>query len=263
MQVQISISLEIYVSLLSVATLLGMNLGLTLEQIFDTFRQHWKKLLWGVILNFLFIPFSASATDSVFFPNSDLSDKHQNTVFPMQSNIWHSGVGDGFRAGTQVLDLTVGVAYGVLMFGGEERHHLSLISVSYGQMIGDVKGTDKWYRGNWELRVELFGGTQINSETCALIGVTQHLQYNFATGTRFVPYVDIGAGITLTGIRAPDLGAPYQFNEQAIIGVGYFVKDNLSINIAMQYLHISSAGIYTPNNGVNTVGCFLGVQWFF
>ena len=149
------------------------------------------------------------------------------------------------------------------MFGGEERHHLALLSFSYGQMIGNVKDTGKWYRGNWELRVELFGGAQINSETCALIGLTQHLRYNFAIGTHFVPYVDIGAGVTLTGIRAPDLGAPYQFNEQAITGVSYFVKDNLSINIAMQYLHISSAGIYMPNNGVNTVGCFLGVQCFF
>jgi predicted Na+-dependent transporter len=50
---------EIYVSLLSVATLLGMGLGLTLEQISDTIRQHWKKLLWGVIFNFVVIPFVA------------------------------------------------------------------------------------------------------------------------------------------------------------------------------------------------------------
>jgi hypothetical protein len=45
------------------------------------------------------------------------------------------------------------------------------------------------------------------------------LQYNVATGMRFVLYVDIGAGVTLTGIYASNLEAPYQFNEQTIIGV--------------------------------------------
>jgi hypothetical protein len=226
--------------------------------------HHFKKYAYVFFIYlFLFITFSVSAADIAAFSDSDFPIKQQNTAYSRKPDIWCSGAGEGFRAGTQVLDLTAGVAYGVLMFGGEERHHLSLISVSYGQMIGDVKGTDKWYRGNWELRVELFGGTQINSETCALFGVTPHLRYNFATGTRFVPYVDIGAGVTLTAIRAPDLGAPYEFNEQAIVGMNYFAQGNLSINIVMQYLHISSAGIYMPNNGVNTVGCFLGMQWFF
>jgi bile acid:Na+ symporter, BASS family len=53
---------EIYVSLLSVATLLGMGLGLTLEQISDTIRHHWRKLLWGVIFNFVVIPVAALGT---------------------------------------------------------------------------------------------------------------------------------------------------------------------------------------------------------
>jgi predicted Na+-dependent transporter len=53
---------EVYVSLLSVVTLLGMGLGLTIEQISGTFRQHWKQLLWGVIFNFLVIPLAALAT---------------------------------------------------------------------------------------------------------------------------------------------------------------------------------------------------------
>jgi BASS family bile acid:Na+ symporter len=64
---------EIYVSLLSIATLLGMGLSLTLEQISDTLRQHWKKLFWGVAFNFAVIPFVALGIrdavnlDSAFF----------------------------------------------------------------------------------------------------------------------------------------------------------------------------------------------------
>lgn len=228
------------------------------------FRIHPKKYVYGFLLCLLlFIPFSVSVADTAAFLDSDLPDKRQNTVYPLKPDIWCYGVGEGFRAGIQVVSLTAGATYGQLIFGSNERHNLALISVSYGQMIGDVNGTDKWYRGNWELRAELFGGTQVNPETCALVGVTPHLRYNFATGTRFVPYVDIGAGVSLTEIRAPDLGGAFQFNLQAITGVNYFVRDDLSINIAMQYLHLSSSGISMPNDGVNTVGCFLGVQWFF
>jgi BASS family bile acid:Na+ symporter len=51
--------LYIYVSVLSVATLMGLGLGLTLEQISDTVRQHWKRLLWGLVLNFIVIPVAA------------------------------------------------------------------------------------------------------------------------------------------------------------------------------------------------------------
>ena len=209
--------------------------------------QHPEKYLYAFLLCLLlFIPFSVFAAETA----------------PLKPNIWSSGVGEGFRDGTEVLGLSVGGTYGV-GFGSEEQHDLALISASYGRMIGNVKGEGKWYGGNWELRAELFGGAQVNPKTCALVGLTPHLRYNFATGTRFVPYVDVGIGLTLTEIREPDLGAAFQFNDQANIGVNYFVKDNLGINIAMQYLHLSSAGISSPNKGVNTVGCFLGVNWFF
>jgi lipid A 3-O-deacylase len=227
------------------------------------FRIHPEKYAYIFFLYLLLIPFSVFAADNTPFPESDLPDKPQNAAFPHKPDIWQSSIGGGFRDGTQVVGLTTVMAYGILVFGGEERHHLSLISVSYGQMIGDVIGIGKWYRGNWEFRAELFGGIQVNSEACTLVGLAPHLRYNFATGTRLVPYLDVGGGLSLTEIRAPDLGDAFQFNEQAIIGVNYFVKDNLSVNIGMQYLHLSSAAISMPNNGVNTVGCFLGVQWLF
>jgi len=173
------------------------------------------------------------------------------------------GIGEGFRPGTETLGFSAGATYGVVIFGGEERHHLSLLSVSYGRMIGDVKGADNWYRGNWELRGEIFGGLQFNSETCWLIGVAPHLRYHFATDAPWVPYLDFGAGITSTGIRAPDLGDSFQFNLQAAFGVNCFVRDDLAVSFEGRYLHLSSAGIHQPNNGVNTIGIFLGMNTFF
>jgi len=227
-------------------------------------RHYPEKYACGIFLCLLLvIPLSVLAADTAPFSESDPPDKFQKTAFPLNTDIWCTGIGEGFRTGTQVVGLNAGVTYGILVFGGEERHHLSLSSFSYGQIIGDVKGKEKWYRGNLELRAELFGGAQFNSETRGIIGVTPHIRYHFATGTRLIPYIDMGVGLSVTEIRGQDLGGAFQFNEQAIIGANYFVKDNLSIHIAMQYLHVSSASIYNPNKGVNTVGCILGAYWFF
>lgn len=186
-----------------------------------------------------------------------------NASHPSDTSIWLAGVGEGFRSGTQVLGFSAGATYGILAFGGLERHHLSLITVSYGHMIGGMKGADSWYRGNWELRGELFSGAQVNSDTCWVIGVTPHLRFNFATSTRWVPYADVGAGITLTDIGAPDLSGAFQFNLQAIAGVNYFIRDCLAINLEGRYLHLSNANISKPNYGVNTAGGFIGVNTFF
>jgi len=149
------------------------------------------------------------------------------------------------------------------MLGGNERHHLSIGTISYGRMLGDVYGINHWYGGNWELRGELFGGVQFNSETHWVVGLTPHLRYHFISGMRWVPFVDIGIGISLTDIRLPDLGGSFQFNTQAGAGLNWFIKDNLAISLECRYLHLSSAGLSMPNDGVNTLGGILGLNWFY
>lgn len=230
-----------------------------------SFICRFKKYIY-ISFMCLLIPIATDAanlSNSMSFSDGDMLDKQQGTVFPFKADIGFFKPREGFLPGTQVISLATGADYGLLILGAEEQHHLFLISISYGQIIGGVQGLGRFYNGNWELRAELFGGMQFNSETTTLIGVTPHLRYNFITGSNFVPYVDIGAGITLTNIGVPDLGGPFEFNEQAIVGVNYFVQDRFAINFYSRYMHISSARIYHPNNGVNTIGCFGGVQWYF
>ena len=179
------------------------------------------------------------------------------------SDIWSGAVGRGFRAGTQTFRLGVGMGYGIKIFGARERHDLLPMTVSYGRMVGDVWGGGHWYGGNFEVRGEVFLAPQVNSDGYWTIGLTPHLRYNFATGTRWIPYVDLGMGIAFTEIRAPDLGASFQLNEQAAVGVNYFLTDDLAVNFEIHFLHLSSAGLSKPNQGVNTLGPCLGVNWFF
>lgn len=179
------------------------------------------------------------------------------------ADIWEHGVGEGFRCGAQALTLSAGGAYGVQAIGSEESHDLVLGSVTYGRMLDNTMGEHLWYGGNFELRVQLFGGTQFSPRDEYVVGLTPHLRYDFATGTRWVPFFDLGAGVTATGIREPDLGGVFEFNLQAIVGVQRFLTDRTALTLEAGYLHISSAGIYEPNSGVNCVTGMVGVSFFF
>ncbi len=143
------------------------------------------------------------------------------------------------------------------------RHDLALVSLSYGHILGLIRGEGHWYRGNWELRGELFTGAEFSPDSAWAVGLTPHLRYNFATGTRWVPFGDIGAGVTATGERSPDLGGTFEFNLQGAAGVHWFVRNHWAVTVEARYLHISSAGLYTPNLGLNTIAGLIGVTWFF
>lgn len=186
-----------------------------------------------------------------------------NAFAPQPLSIWQGDVGEGFRSDVRTFSIETGVALGVQAFGGRQVHDLALLSLSYGHMLGNVVGGDNWYRGNWEGRLELFAGGQFSPQSDPFVGLTPHLRYNFATGTRWVPFADLGAGVTASGIEAPDQSGTFEFNLQANVGTHWFVRDNLALTFEVGYLHMSCAGLHDPNLGVNTVKGMVGLTWFF
>lgn len=179
------------------------------------------------------------------------------------SGIWENGTGRGFFPTVQTFSLEAGVAPGVAAFGSKQAHDLALLSLAYGHMLGDVKGEGHWYRGNFEGRLELFGGGQYSPSSQWIIGLTPHLRYNFSTGTRWIPFFDAGAGVTATGIGKPDLSGTFEFNLQAATGVRWILCDEMALTAEVRYLHMSCAGIHHPNLGANNVPFMIGVTWFF
>jgi lipid A 3-O-deacylase len=130
-------------------------------------------------------------------------------------------------------------------------------------VFSHLKGTGHWYSGNWELLGDLFGGFQYHPDRAYLAGVTPILRYEFATGTRFVPFIDLGAGATLTDIRDGDLSTKFEFNLQYGFGTHYFLRDDLALTAQYRFIHLSNAGISSPNLGVNNNTVYLGLSWFF
>jgi lipid A 3-O-deacylase len=130
-------------------------------------------------------------------------------------------------------------------------------------MLTGPVAKDHFWRGNFELLGSLFGGEQFNSHTAYLVGIAPLLRYNFATGSRFVPFIDGGAGLTLTDIRKPDLSTDFEFNVQAGIGAQWFFNPHIAASLQGRWLHLSNAGLDSPNQGVNTTMFLLGLNWFY
>lgn len=177
--------------------------------------------------------------------------------------LWDGGIGQGFFSSAQEFEIAAGTGPGLKILGGRQAHDLALLSLSYGHILGHTVGQDHFYRGNWELRLELFGGAQYNPTSEWLAGLTPHLRYNFATGTRFIPYFDLGAGVSATSIGPPDLSNTFEFNLQANFGVRWFLRDDLALTANARFLHVSDASISSPNLGVNALIGFVGLSYFF
>jgi lipid A 3-O-deacylase len=215
-----------------------------------------------VIGSALAISSEGAETELALAP-TDTTSEQPEALATRPARIWQGEVGEGFRSSIQTFSLETGAAVGFAALGGRQSHDLALLSLSYGHMWGGVTGEDHWYRGNWEVRGELFAGAQFSPRSDPLVGLTPHLRYNFATGTRWIPFADLGAGVTASGIGPPDQSGTFEFNLQANIGTYWFLRDNLALTLEVGYLHMSCAGLHEPNLGVNTVKGMLGLTFFF
>jgi len=86
--------------------------------------------------------------------------------------------------------------------------------------------------------------------------------YYFDTGTRFVPYVEAGLGVLYTDLRGYGLGGHFSFTETGGVGVSYFLSDNLALNAMWRYRHVSNAGIYDNNRGLDSGVILAGFSYF-
>jgi len=171
--------------------------------------------------------------------------------------------GDGFEKGTLESGAMVGYGPGNSAFGSRQAHHFVLTKLHLGRMMSGVLGADHWYGGNVELVGELFAGGQVDPKGAYVVGVTPLLRYNFATGTRLVPFLEGGAGVTLTDVGLPDLSTRFEFNSQAGAGVHWLLNPRVAVTLQGRFAHLSNADIKRPNFGVNFSVFYGGLTWFF
>ncbi len=88
------------------------------------------------------------------------------------------------------------------------------------------------------------------------------LKWNFERHGKLSPYLELTGGTLFTNHDVPTGTNTVNFTDQAAMGV-HILGARRNVSIELRYMHISNAGLATPNPGVNTVQVRLGVGKFF
>jgi opacity protein-like surface antigen len=174
-----------------------------------------------------------------------------------------SSVQDFFRSGRFEATVTSGVLFSPFVPTGRPGVNYTQSAMQAGYMLNDPVKVGL-LRGNLEIAGEGFGGAIYKGEGSYVAGGTVWLRGNLVMEhSRFVPYIQAGAGLTCTDINRELTGQNFNFNLDLGAGVRYFVTRNCSVNVEYRYQHISNAYMSRQDLGVNAHGPMLGISFFF
>jgi len=88
------------------------------------------------------------------------------------------------------------------------------------------------------------------------------LKWNFERHGRFSPYLELTGGTVFTDHNVPTGTNTVNFMDQAALGM-HILGERHNVSLELRYMHISNAGLASPNPGVNTVQVRLGIGRFF
>jgi len=87
------------------------------------------------------------------------------------------------------------------------------------------------------------------------------LKWIFATRGNAQPYLELNGGTLFSNHEVPAGTSTINFTSSAALGV-HFLRHR-AWTVEVRYMHISNAGLTTPNPGINTVQLRLGFGKFF
>ena len=87
------------------------------------------------------------------------------------------------------------------------------------------------------------------------------LKWDFAARGRIEPYLELNGGTLFTTKEVPTGTSDVNFTSAAALGM-HILGDKRAFSVEVRYMHISNAGLSTPNPGINTVQVRLGIGKF-
>ena len=88
-----------------------------------------------------------------------------------------------------------------------------------------------------------------------------NLKWNFATRESLVPYLELDAGTLFTNNEVPSFTSKANFTSGIALGT-HFLGQKYNCSLELRYMHISNAGLTSPNPGINTVQVRMGLGRF-
>lgn len=76
-----------------------------------------------------------------------------------------------------------------------------------------------------------------------------------------VPYLELGGGTLFTNTKVPEGTSHINFTTSGAVGL-HFLRSRYNISTELRFMHISNAGLATPNPGINTIQFRIGFGRF-
>jgi hypothetical protein len=76
-----------------------------------------------------------------------------------------------------------------------------------------------------------------------------------------VPYLELGGGTLFTNTKVPEGTSRINFTTSGALGL-HFLRSKYNISTELRFMHISNAGLSTPNPGINTIQFRIGFGLF-
>ena len=137
------------------------------------------------------------------------------------------------------------------------------LGLRYGWVLTKPFGPG-FLRGRFEYAVDVVPAFVVTQRTGAAYGLGLNpfaLKWNLAPQRKIVPYVEIGGGVLLTNTEVPPGTSHVNFTPTGAIGL-HFLRAKYNWSAEVRYMHISNAGLSTPNPGINTIQIRLGLGRF-
>jgi hypothetical protein len=148
--------------------------------------------------------------------------------------------------------------------GGTSNTGVWNLGVRYGWILTQPHGPG-FLKGRFEYAVDAVPAFVVFQPRNTAFGVGVNpltMKWNFATRGSVVPYFEINGGTLFSNHKVPSGTSSVNFTSSAAIGT-HLLGAKHTWSIEVRYMHISNAGLASPNPGINTVQVRLGLGKFF
>jgi lipid A 3-O-deacylase len=148
--------------------------------------------------------------------------------------------------------------------GGRGNTGVFNAGLAYGWVLTDLH-LPGFLRGRFEYAVDAVPVFLAFQPTNTAYGVgfdPLGLKWNFQRQGRISPYLELTGGALFTSHDVPTGTNTVNFMDQAALGI-HILGGKHNVSLELRYMHISNAGLATPNPGINTVQVRVGIGRFF
>jgi len=137
------------------------------------------------------------------------------------------------------------------------------VGFRYGLILTAPHGPG-FLRGRLEYAVDAVPVFLVVQKTNTAYGVGINpfaFKWALDTHSSVVPYFELGGGTLFTNTKVPEGTSRINFTTGAALGL-HFLRSKHNISTEVRYMHISNAGLSSPNPGINTIQFRLGFGLF-